>query len=184
MYIELNLPEQKLNDWAIESFQQDGRKYQKLTKGGITWMVNTPDIVKDFVDFLTRAEGSILINGLGIGMCCHHLLAKDTVTDLTVIEYEKDIVELIAPHFEVDPRCTIIHGDAYTYEPPSGKIYDYVWHDVWTYVSTRNLEEYERLYNKYRNIAKWQDGWNLQAVRALIEETNNIYRRQSANLAL
>lgn len=184
MYIRLDLPEKELNGWAIESFFQDGKKYQRLVKNGMTWMVNTPDITKDFEDFLIRAEGSVLINGLGMGMCCKHLLEKPRLRDLTVIEYEKGIYELVAPLFHDEPRCTIVHGDAFTYEAPKGKRYDFVWHDIWTYVSTRNLAEYERLYAKYEDKATWQDGWNLESVKALIEKEKNNRLKEEAGLPL
>ena len=124
-----------------------------------------PDIVKDFEAFLSIAEGSILINGLGMGMCNVHLLQKPTVTDITVVEYDKELVDFIRPLFADEARCTIIHGDALTFEPPQGKRYDYVWHDIWTLQSTKNVAQIDFLREKYADIAGWQGAWREAAVR-------------------
>jgi hypothetical protein len=159
MHIELNFPERQQGDLAIETYHENGIRYQKLTRKGVNMMMNTPEIVDDFEAFLTIAEGSVLINGLGMGMCNVHLLQKETLKDLTVIEYDKSLVDFIAPLFEQEERCTIIHADAYKWEPPAGKYYDYVWHDVWTYQRISNLDDMETLFSKYKDIAGWQSAW-------------------------
>lgn len=170
MYIPLNFPEIESGDWSIQSFTDNGISYQKLVRNGVIRMVNTPDIVKDFEAFLKIAEGTILINGLGMGMCNVHLLAKDTVTDLTVIEYDKSLVDFISPLFADDPRCTIIHADAFTFEPPEGKFFDYVWHDVWTMQSYTNVAQIQTLKEKYKNIAGWQGAWRETLVQQQLEK--------------
>lgn len=159
MYIELNFEERKSGDWSIETFYQDGIKYQKLVHKGVIMMINTPEIVKDFEAFLKIGDGSILINGLGMGMCNVHFLKKETVTDLTVIEYNKELVDFIRPYFADEPRCTIIHADALTYEPPAGKRYDFVWHDIWTTQSASNVKNMDILFDKYKDITGWQSAW-------------------------
>ncbi len=162
MYIPLNLPEKQLNEWSIQSFHENGVKYQKLMKGNMLMMANTPDIVADYVEFLETAQGSVLINGLGIGMCSRYLVQKDTITDITVIEYNENIFNLIAPSFENEYKCTVIHGDAFTYTPPVGKYYDYVWHDIWTYYASKNLKDIAILMEKYQTIAGQQGAWSYQ----------------------
>ena len=159
LHIELNFPESQYGDWSIESYYENGIKYQRLIKNGTIKMFNEPEIVNDFEEFLTRAEGSVLINGLGMGMCNVHLLQKETLKDLTVIEYDKSLLDFISPFFAHEDRCTIIHADAYKWEPPAGKYYDYVWHDVWTIQSPRNLPQMDVLFEKYKNIAGWQNAW-------------------------
>lgn len=171
MHIELNFPELQSADWKIETFHQNGFKYQRLIdKKGIIKMLNTPDIVKDFETFLNIAEGSILINGLGMGMCNVHLLKKESVRDLTVIEFDKSLVDFISPFFADEPRCTIIHGDALSWEPPKGKRYDYVWHDIWTNPSARNVAQIDFLKEKYTNIAGWQGAWREAVVRQKLKD--------------
>ena len=159
MRIELNFEDRKEGDWSIETYYKNDIKYQRLIHKGIVKMFNEPVVVEDFEEFLTLAEGSVLINGLGIGMCNVVLLKKETLTDLTVIEYDKDLVDFISLLFKDEPRCTIIHADAYKFEPPKGKFYDYVWHDVWTVQSPLNLPQMDILFEKYKDIAGWQGAW-------------------------
>ena len=132
-------------------------------------MINTPDIVEDFEEFLTIAEGHVLINGLGMGMCNVHLLDKKSLKSLTVIEYNEDLVNFIKPFFQHEDRCQIIHADAFEYEPPKGAKYDYVWHDVWTHQSATNVAQIEKLRNKYNEIASWQGAWREDKCRAQLQ---------------
>lgn len=165
MHIELNFEERSLGGWSIETFYENDIKYQRLIHKGIIKMINTPNIVVDFEHFLTIADGSILINGLGFGMCLVHLLKKDTVTDITVVEFDKELVEFIRPFFAHEDRCTIIHADALIYEPPIGKRYNYVWHDIWTIQAVKNVKEIDFLMNKYKDIADWQGAWREKLCR-------------------
>ena len=159
MHIELNLPEQQVGQWSIETFWQDGKKYHRLWKGDFLVMLNTPEIVDYYQEFFSLAKGTILINGLGLGMCCEYLLKKRGVEELIVVENEKGMVDLIGPYFSEDPRCTIVHADAFTYRPPAGKTFDFVWHDIWYQHFSKNLEDMDRLFEKYADIAKWQGAW-------------------------
>lgn len=167
MYIELNLPEQQYGDWTLDSFHKNGKQYQQLHKGNLLMMANTPEITADYVEFLHAAQGAIHINGLGIGLCCQYLLAKPEVTKLVVLETEPAILRLVAPYFQNDPRCTILQADAYTYEPPKGAIYDFVWHDIWTYKAALNVAQMEGLFARYAPYAKWQGAWSQAACRQL-----------------
>lgn len=166
LHIPLAFPSSRYGDYSIESFFRDGIHYQKLVQNGIIKMVNTPEIVVDFEDFLGKAEGDVLINGLGMGMCNVHLLKKEKLKSLTVVELDKDLVDFIAPFFTSDKRCTIINADAYAYEPPGNMFYDFVWHDVWTHQSVRNLKDIEILKKKYSNKARWQGAWREDKCKA------------------
>lgn len=174
MYIELNIKEQQIGDWSIKSLYDNDKKYQQLLFGQEIKMANTPDIVADYIEFLNIAEGNILINGLGIGMCVAHLLKKQTTKHITVIELNESIFQLVTPYFKNNANCTLVCGNAFNFEPSKGTIYDYVWHDIWTYITADNVKQAEHLFNKYKNIAKWQGAWNLdKAQKQLNIERNN-----------
>lgn len=170
LHIELPFTETQYQNWRIDAFRQNGKSYHRLWQGDRIMMLNTPEIVAGFEDFLERAHGHILINGLGIGMCVVHLLAKATVKSLTVIEVEKGLVTLMRPMLGKDPRLTIIHADAFVYTPPADMRYDYVWHDVWTTYSARNVSQMEQLFEKYRDLASWQDAWGRAHCQQLLSE--------------
>lgn len=133
-------------------------EYTALRRGGVMVMSDTPAEMMDHYWFVQRAEGSILINGLGIGMCLKAVLAKAEVTDVTVIEVSSDVIRLVAPHYN-DPRLQIINADAYTWQPPKGKRYNAVWHDIWNDICSDNLPEMEKLHRKYGRRTDWQGSW-------------------------
>lgn len=176
MKIEVNVPDGVSGNWSVSTFvvpKEDfsqtismwktGRgvpegTYKRLMRGGEVIMSNTPDEIRDFMSFYRRAEGSILVNGLGLGVTLKALLEKPEVTDITVIENSEDVIKLVAPSY-TDPKITIIHADAFTWEPPKGKVYDAVWHDIWDNICADNLPEMKKLHKKYGRRAKYQESW-------------------------
>jgi hypothetical protein len=121
-------------------------------------MSDTPAEMRDHSYAVYKATGSVLINGLGIGMVLKNILAKPDVTDVTVIELEQDVIDLVAHHYQ-DPRLTIICADAYEWKPPKGKRYNMVWHDIWDAICSDNLKLMEKLHRKYGRICDWQGSW-------------------------
>lgn len=159
MHVQLDFPEISNETFSIECFVENGKQYHMLKKNGLIIMKNTPDIVIDFIPFLSLAEGHVLINGLGMGMCNEYLLTKPTLRSLTVIEYDKELIDFLLPILSTDSRCEVIHADALEYIPEKTKNYDYVWHDIWTTQSRNNVLEINKLKEKYSYIAKWQGAW-------------------------
>ena len=146
MNIEVDVPNGISGNYRIETFEvkekelsqmislmKYGRRvpagtYKRLMRNGTVIMSNTPDEIRDFREFVYKAEGSILINGLGLGVMLKALLNKSKITDITVIEKSQDVINLVAPTFLNDKRVTIINEDAFEYKPPKDKKYDYIWH--------------------------------------------------------
>lgn len=176
MKIEVNVPDGVSGNWSVSTFvvpkedfsqmislMKTGRgvpegTYKRLMRNGEVIMSNTPDEIRDFMGFYRRATGSILVNGLGLGVTLKALSEKPEVTDITVIENSEDVIKLVAPSY-TDPKITIIHGDAFTWEPPKGKVYDAVWHDIWDNICADNLPEMKKLHKKYGRRSKYQESW-------------------------
>lgn len=81
-----------------------------------TWMVDDPlhwwgmgERVADL------PAGSVLCAGLGLGLMVHHLVRRDDITDITVVEIDPDVIELITPTLPVDDRVRIVEADYYEY---------------------------------------------------------------------
>lgn len=138
-----------------DEFIPPGR-YRRLSNGWDVVMSNTPMEIRTCQDFLERATGRVLINGLGLGMVLHAILQKEDVTHVTVIEKEQDVINLVAASFANDPRVEIIHADAMMYCPPAGVTYNACWHDIWPDFATANLSQMDKLEIKYRDICEWQ----------------------------
>jgi len=170
---KVSLPDIKKGDWTIEKFTVDRTDFQSLFAGrvvplGETFtrlcqnktvvMSDTPAERRDHSYAIFKATGSCLLNGLGIGMILKNILKKPDVTDVTVIELSQDLIDVVGPHY-TDPRVTIICADALMYKPPKGKRYNMVWHDIWSFICSDNLEDMKKLHRKYGRRCDWQGSW-------------------------
>jgi len=176
MKIDIDVPDGISGDWRVESFEVSsddfiqrlsamktgryvpGGTYKRLMCGDTCVMSNTPDEIRDFSDFVCTAKGDILVNGLGLGVLLKALLNKPDVLSVTVIEKSKDVIDLVSPSYK-DDRVTIINADAYEYQPPKGKRYYAVWHDIWNHICADNLDGMKKLHRKYGRRADYQESW-------------------------
>jgi len=170
----VTLPNMTKGEWKIEKFKADrmdfsalihgreaakiGKEYTRLMRSRQLVMSDTPQEQRDHWSAEYQATGSCLLNGLGIGMVLKNILLKPDVADVTIVEISQDLIDLVAP-FYVDPRVTIICADAFTYQPPKGKRYQMVWHDIWDTICSDNLPEMAKLHRKYGRKTDWQGSW-------------------------
>lgn len=78
-----------------------------------------------------EARGRVLVSGLGLGCVVRGLLRNPAVEQITVVELDQQIIDLIWPEFMPLAKCMVLHGDAMTYQWPPGMRFDYAWHDIW-----------------------------------------------------
>lgn len=179
MKIDINVPDGKSGDWEIKTqivgepdpltkaraaLREYGRivpagTYKILYRNHNVIMSNTPDEISDFMHFIYRAKGKVLINGLGLGVVVQALIDKPEVQEIIVIEKSEDVIKLVAPTYSSNPKVTIIHADAFEYQPPKGVMYDAVWHDIWDDICADNTEGMSKLHRKYGKKTKYQDSW-------------------------
>jgi hypothetical protein len=178
---KVTLPDGEKGPWKVTRFQTDrmdffsamygravpvGEWFTRLTcKGRGVVMSDTPAERREHSYALHKATGSCLLNGLGIGMLLKNILLKPEVTDVTVVEMEQDVIDLVAPHYQ-DARLNIVHCSAFDYNPPKGKRYNMVWHDIWDAIDEDNLPEMGRLHRKYGRICDWQGSWAKERILA------------------
>jgi len=171
MKVDIKIPNVTLGDWTVEGFEVPegdmsqaiaramGRrwvpagKYVGLKRNGVMVMSNTPDEINDFMPFVNKAHGDILINGLGLGCVVKALLEECSVDSITIIEKSLDVIAITSPSFN-DPRIQIVHADGLEYTPPRGARYDAVWHDIWDYITADNLKEMDLFHKKYKSRLK------------------------------
>jgi threonine dehydrogenase-like Zn-dependent dehydrogenase len=94
-----------------------------LNINGATWMVDDCPHVWTIQKHAKDFHGKVLIAGLGLGLIVHALSKNEKVTEIIVVEREKDVIELIKP---LIPNCTIINDDWYNYpvKQADGVFYD------------------------------------------------------------
>jgi hypothetical protein len=171
MMEQVDLPEMEKGDWRIDQFTLTGKEFQRwgsrhvppgtytrLRRGGTLVMSDTPNEMSDHYDIVREATGKVLLNGLGLGMVLKNVLLKEEVTEVTVVEVDPDLIQLVGPYYD-DKRVTILCADALTFKPPKGKRYNAVWHDIWDDICIDNLEEMGTLHRKYGRRTDWQGSW-------------------------
>lgn len=152
----------------------------RLSGGWYVMMSDTPDEANDHYEVIDAAwtfGGTMLIHGLGLGCVLNACLASPEITHIDVVEKSADVIALVAPYFQehVDAgRLTIHHDDCATKVWPVGSYWDLVWHDIWEYISTRNLSDpeiaehgvpYAKLHRKFGARCSWQGSWGFEQAK-------------------
>ena len=186
------IPDAKMGNWEVSTVEvpEDsisemiskiktgrgvpGGTYKYLKHNNETVMSNTPNELMDFYHLVRAANGSVLINGLGLGCLVNALLLKEEIVKVVVIEKNIEVIELVGTYFK-DERLTIIHEDAFKYTPKKGEKYDFVWHDIWNYITSDNLEEMNILHKKYKKFTRFQDSWERKTCLRLRRSESQLY---------
>lgn len=172
----VTIPEGSSGPWAVERFTVEKDSIQNIRlafsgrgcrpgtytrlvhqKRGVV-MSDTTAEQRDHIEFVWKAKGHVLINGLGLGMCLAAALKKPEVTNATVVEIDPDVISLVGRHYS-DPRVEIVNSDAFEYQIPKGARYGAVWHDIWDDICSDNLPEMHKLHRKYGRRCDWQGSW-------------------------
>jgi spermidine synthase len=105
---------------------------QRRNPSGVwkTWMVDDPlhwhgmeEAVSDL------PAGRIVVAGLGLGLMLHHAFVQRRFTRLTVVDIDKDVIDLIRPTLPDDRRVEIVCGNFYDHIKGS-KDYDGILWDL------------------------------------------------------
>ncbi|MCR1949936.1 MULTISPECIES: hypothetical protein [unclassified Clostridium] len=128
-----------------------------LKEGERVWMSPAISEIESMGDGIEKGHGNCMTMGLGIGVLPYLWLLKDEVESVTVVEFNKDVIDLfekyIRPQFNTNKKLEIIHGNAFDYynEAYLNK-FDYVYIDFWE--STEDgLKSYIKLMEKKINIS-------------------------------
>ena len=81
---------------------------------GKVWMVSDPPHWHAMQEHAGFYHGHVLCAGLGLGLIVHALNDNPRVKQITVIEREQDVIDLISPHLP-KKKLTILHGDFWNY---------------------------------------------------------------------
>lgn len=104
--------------------RRDGNRWK-------TWMLDDPLHwfgMAEAVDALP--SGPVLVAGLGLGLFAHHIVNRDDIPSVTVVELDPDVIDLVRPTLPDDDRINIVEGNFYTYlrqpglRPFSGVLWD------------------------------------------------------------
>lgn len=176
--VELNLPTGVSGDWELKKFTitPEGEKmhnlgemingrnrfieageYYGLYCDGKIIMSNTPAEVNDHYKFIQKAQGKVLIGGLGLGMVLKCLLDKNDVTKVVVVEQSPDVIKLVASSYTNDPRVEIVNESIFEYKP--NEHFDCAWFDIWDDISGEEYPEMKKLHRRFGRHVGWSDSW-------------------------
>lgn len=108
--------------------------YIKLTHSEECVMSNTPMEKNTNRDFVCNAHGNVLIGGLGIGLILLAIQDKEEVERITVVEKNKEVIELVGSQLPLNSKVHIVHDDVFEYKPKEK--YNTIYMDIWNYINS------------------------------------------------
>lgn len=144
-------------------------KYKKLVlKGQGVMMSDTPMERNTNYEFLHKANGDVIVFGLGLGLIILPLLSDPNIKSIRVVELDQSLIDLVTPilkQHDNENKLTVVQGDCFTYVPEKGSKFDTVYFDIWLSICDDNYEEQKKLERGFRkhlnkeNPNKFMDSW-------------------------
>lgn len=125
--------------------------YTRLHINNELMMSDTPMERISNNDFARKANGKVLIAGLGLGMIIQAIIDKEDVTEIVVIEKYQDVIDLVEPKIKSD-KLKVICADIDKWKPTNGEKFDVIYFDIWADISVENLEHIKKLHNRFKNL--------------------------------
>ena len=154
--------------------------FPAVLENGIEWMTVTPNEIETMRGPIEESHGSVLTLGLGLGYYAFHASEKATVSHVTVIERDPDVISLfkehILPQFPHKEKITVIQADAFAFlekELPKTQ-FDYLFADLWHDASDGldmylQIKRYEKAYPNTK-FAYWIEPSLLSVLRSMVFE--------------
>lgn len=127
-------------------------------------MEDTIPELQTHLNFILKAQGRVLVTGLGLGCVVRGLLTKRSINKITVVERDQDVLDLVLPYMPNDNRLQVIKADAFDFLNNNNDIYDFAWHDLWadTDINEPKLPLiHSRLMKNGANKIKQQGAWGM-----------------------
>lgn len=117
-----------------------------------TWMVDDPPHWWSMQNYAKHSYGNVLVAGLGLGLVTSELMKNIDVNSITVIEINRDVIDLISPLIlRNNDNVTVIEEDFYEFisfgnpEDYNHENFDRIIVDLWV---TSSLEETQKVYRE------------------------------------
>ena len=128
-----------------------------------TWFERSTNI-----EVVTKANGDVLIAGLGIGLILTLIVLKPEVKSVTVIEMNQDVINLTEKPLRqylggASAKLIVIQNDIFKWQP--NKKYDTIYFDVWDHVYGDSYLDTEMLHRKFKYVLNrknsncWMNSW-------------------------
>ena len=112
-----------------------------------TWMVDDVPHWWSMQDYARNSIGRVLVAGLGLGLVVHELLNNVDIDSVTVVEKNKDVIDLISPLLPKvkGVKFQIINADFYDFIHESKEDFDRIIVDLWT---SGSIEETRKIFRE------------------------------------
>lgn len=133
-------------------------RYVRLIHGSECVMSDTPMEKRTNLEFVENAHGNVLIGGLGIGLILLAIQDKEDVNQITVVEKNKEVIELVGNQLPLNSKVHIVNDDVFEYKPLFK--YNTIYMDIWNYINEDVYnEQMKPLISRYRRylISKSED---------------------------
>ena len=128
--------------------------------GGYTVMDDSDRELRRHLQAVKAATGRVLKTGLGFGCFVRMALLKPEVEHIDVIEIDQHIASHFGAQFADDRRVTIHVADAFDFEP-TGRRWDFGWHDIYCECNDGLAELHTKLICKFMPHCDLQGAWQL-----------------------
>lgn len=106
-------------------------RWHELTEEGGVWMTDDPIEQAQHRTLLEPVEGSVLVGGLGLGVSATMLANDPAVTQVTVVENSREVIDLVHPHLIVpDGKLHVVHSDLFRYVADPRDCFDWAYYDI------------------------------------------------------
>lgn len=141
-------------------------KYTYLMQGDDAIMSDTPTEIFTNVDFVSHAHGDVLIAGLGLGIMLKMLQEMLEVKSVTVIEKNREVIDLVADQLQLPDNFKIVEADIFHYVPEQR--FDVIYFDIWSDLSADQFSEMEILEGRFKEYLRpqpknWIGSWRQEA---------------------
>jgi hypothetical protein len=156
-----------------EEWTPPGTYARLLDPEGNVVMSDTLHERESNAEFVERARGDVLVGGLGLGMILVPVMAKPTVTSVTVVERRKEVIDLAWGHVP-NPRgiyARVVEADVDHWRVPTSARWDTIYFDLWSSVGRDNLNDMHWKRRKYKNRLApggWLGCWMEREIRRMV----------------
>ena len=176
------------NSWLTRGLKADFPYIRLKMNGKGIMMSDTPMERNTNHDFIRKANGDVIIFGLGLGLVILPLLKKENVKSVLVVELYQDLIDLVHPilkKHDTENKLSVIQGDCFEVHKsiPKEQKFDSVYGDIWIEICTDNYEEMKILTKNWKNrinrensnafIDHWMKGY---LKKQIAEEKRESYR--------
>ena len=126
-----------------------------------TVMAMTPNELFTLRPMVRRAQGNVVIMGLGFGWLAERVLQRKKVKHVTIVEKSAEILEYFGPRLKelYGDKLTLVGGDAYEH---AWDDYDVALWDIWNDARPYS-HKFEQIREAMTNVGKVCVGWTYWA---------------------